>query len=88
MGAAEKLEELRVLVRRAQEIVNDLSEPESDRPNVEVLFMDAAAFAARRSVSASTVKRWIRQGLPHARLGRIVRVKVADAERWLDNHGI
>jgi excisionase family DNA binding protein len=40
-------------------------------------------FAGHLTVSRSTVKRWLKQGLPHVRVGSIVRIPVAEARAWL-----
>ena len=42
-----------------------------------------AVFAVHVAVSQSTVRRWIAQGLPVLRRGRVVRIVVSDAETWL-----
>ena len=49
-------------------------------------YMTVAAYAKHRACSPSTVKRWLKFGLPSARYGRgLVRVKVAEADRWVDS---
>lgn len=41
-------------------------------------------YAARWHVSTRTTDHWIRDGLPHVKIGlRIVRICVAEADRWL-----
>jgi hypothetical protein len=46
-------------------------------------YMRAGEFAARMGVSRRTCATGIKRGLPVARSGRVVRVDVAAADRWL-----
>lgn len=57
-------------------------------PPTDPLYLDTDDFAARRSVSRSTVRRWIERGMPHRKVGRIVRVVVKDAEAWLERQHV
>ena len=47
-------------------------------------YLTPAEFADRLRVHVDTVGRWRRDGMPVLDLGRIWRVKVAEAERWLE----
>ena len=40
--------------------------------------------AERRNVSTSTVRRWLKQGLPHIKVGGIIRIPEEDEEKWID----
>lgn len=56
--------------------------PRADKPKPPPRFMTTKDYAEHRSVSTSTVKRWLRYGLPCSRYGRgLVRIVVADADR-------
>ena len=39
--------------------------------------------AERYKVHRNTVQNWLRRGLPRIKQGRIVRISVAEIERWL-----
>ena len=43
-----------------------------------------AEYAEHRNVSQSTVRKWLRRGMPHARVERCIRIRLADADRWAD----
>src|SRR5258705_2080434 len=50
--------------------------------------MKLVRFAERHDVSLSTVKKWVRLGLPtNGIVGRGVRVKVEEGDRWVDSGG-
>lgn len=55
---------------------------------MERQYVSTAAFAAKYSVSQSTVLSWVRQGLPSIRRGRVVRINVALADQWLAGDSI
>ncbi|UQA60420.1 helix-turn-helix domain-containing protein [Polyangium aurulentum] len=44
-------------------------------------------FARERHYGASTVRRWIKEGMPHIGSGRSLRIKVPEAEAWLAARG-
>lgn len=46
------------------------------------VFMTIDSYAKRAEVSIETVRKWIRLGLPVRRQGSVVRVRVAEADRW------
>ena len=87
MSAAEKVDELRVLLRRANELLAEIDLAAVSNPAPPVLYMSIDEYAHRRGVSRETVKRWKTRGLPCHNLGRIVRVRVAEADQWLENNG-
>jgi excisionase family DNA binding protein len=68
----------------ARAIVREVISP---KPEPEQLYATTDQYAARTGVSMSTVKRWIRDGLPSSRNGNIRRVHVADADRWIREGG-
>ena len=49
-----------------------------------LVYATIAEYADRRNVSTSTVRKWLRRGMPHARVERCIRIRVADADRWAD----
>jgi excisionase family DNA binding protein len=42
-----------------------------------------AQLADEFSVTPKTVQRWIKQGAPHMRVGRVVRLRQSEVERWV-----
>jgi hypothetical protein len=46
------------------------------------LYLAPEEYADRAHVSIATVRRWLRAGLPCVRRGRVVRIKVAEADAW------
>lgn len=46
------------------------------------IYMSIEEYAAHASVSRQTVTRWLASGLPCVRRGRVVRIKVAEADAW------
>ncbi len=69
-------------------ILDELRAPEP-LPAVEalaVVFMTRVAYAERVSVSARTLDTLIGRGLPCIGRGRLLRVDVAAADRWLREH--
>ncbi len=68
------------------EILERVGEPaQATSAAPAVPYMTLAEYARARNVSLSTVKRWCRLGLPCARSGRVVRVRVEDADHWNDS---
>lgn len=53
-------------------------------PAPKLEFLDVAGFAKHLDVSPTTVRRQILQGLPHRRVGKLIRIPVAQALAWLD----
>lgn len=41
-----------------------------------------AQLAYEFSVTPKTVQRWIKQGAPHMRVGRVVRLRRSEVEKW------
>jgi excisionase family DNA binding protein len=54
-------------------------------PAVE--YATVTQYAQRQSVCSRTVQKWIRQGLPSHKAGRLLRVNVARADAWLEAGG-
>lgn len=50
-------------------------------------FMSTEGFALRHDVAVRTVKGWLSLGMPSYLAGRVRRIIVNDAERWLVNGG-
>lgn len=57
--------------------------PEAESGRLEYTHVTAADFAQRMKVSTETVRRWVQQGMPVIRVGRMMRIKLADADAWL-----
>lgn len=53
-------------------------------PEAEPRYLTVREFARRVRVHEETVRVWCRDGLPVLRVGRGVRVRVREAEAWLD----
>lgn len=47
-------------------------------------YLSVAAFAKRAGVSATTVRGWLKDGMPHTNAPGRLRVIVADADRWVE----
>ena len=84
MSAARDLRALAEQMRDLAERVLRETAPERPAPAVDALYLSIAQYGERRAVSASTVKRWIARGMPVVRVHRLIRVRVADADRWVD----
>jgi excisionase family DNA binding protein len=52
-------------------------------PGTEATHVTIAAFSRRWGVSRRTVCNWLLAGLPTVRLGRLVRIPLADADAWI-----
>lgn len=89
MSVTEKIEELRVIARRVNTLVEELSAAAENGTTSEpaAIYATMAEFARRRRVSVSTVKRWASLGMPIVRMDRVVRIPIAKAETWIANTG-
>jgi excisionase family DNA binding protein len=84
-----ELADLRALLERLRAMADDglarcaalTSAPSEPTP----IYMTIPEYADRRRVSESTIRRWIAHGLPHYRRGKVIRVRVAEADVWDDN---
>ncbi len=47
-------------------------------------YMTLAELAAYSSMSKSTLRKWLRIGMPHYRLGRSIRIKRNEFDQWLE----
>lgn len=72
---------LRLAIEGLAKLGNEGAPPKAQP---EPIWLDVARFAERRGVSVSTVRKWLREGLPAARRERVVRIRVTEAEAWLD----
>lgn len=52
-------------------------------PSTEVHALTTSAFAVRWSVSRRLVAQWLTEGLPVVRIGRLVRIPIAQADAWV-----
>ena len=47
--------------------------------------LDTAAIAERLGMSVSTIRKWVHYGfIPHVKLGRAVRFREKDIEKWIE----
>jgi hypothetical protein len=77
----QQIEALRVeLASKLDALSRAVAEETSDTP--PPLLMSVVEYASHASVSTTTVKRWLAAGLPCQRRGRVVRIRVADADAW------
>ncbi len=61
---------------------------EKSAPETQSRFMRPKGYSNHRGVSMSTVKRWLRLGIPHQRLGpRLISIDVEAADEWLRSGG-
>lgn len=51
----------------------------------KIEFLTIKEVANTLKVSEETVRNWINQGMPHISKGRVLRFKMIDIERWLNN---
>ena len=51
----------------------------------EELFLTIQQFSEWQSVHRNTTKKWLLKGLPVRRIGRVVRIPVSEALKWLEN---
>ncbi len=77
------------LWRRLRELAEEQLariEPSTPAARVEApaIYMTYAEYADHRHVSASTVKRWRKRGMPAEQRGATVRIAVAKADAWKD----
>lgn len=50
---------------------------------MEVAFCSIDDFACRVGVCRNTVKKWLQQGLPAVKAGRVWRIRIEHADAWL-----
>lgn len=74
-------EDVRAALREAMDVRPPLA---TEKP---VLYATVKQYAERQHVSARTVERWVRTGLPSYRHGKVRRIPVADADAWLREGG-
>ncbi len=47
--------------------------------------LDTAAIAEQLGMSVSTIRKWVHYGfIPHVKLGRAVRFREKDVEKWIE----
>ena len=57
--------------------------PLAESPPADRTYQSAVEFAETMKVSVRLVRRWLALGMPSVHVGRVRRVIVADAQRWL-----
>lgn len=45
-------------------------------------WVKVATYAEHASVSVETVRRWVKLGMPHSGMGKLVRIHVERADQW------
>jgi excisionase family DNA binding protein len=76
----------RVLLLQARALIDEAlqtSGKERPQPSAPEL-LTLAEYAQHRRASISTVRKWVRMGLPHSRVGRLVRIDPALSDEWLE----
>ncbi|MDX6480320.1 MAG: Helix-turn-helix domain [Gaiellaceae bacterium] len=81
MNLAQYKAELREIRDKAGKLLDRL-EADEGKLDATPIFMSISEYAKHAQVSEKTVSGWLKQGLPHRRIGKVVRVKVADADNW------
>lgn len=80
--------DLRALALELRDVATRIIEataPEAPAPKPPTPeFFDVVGFAAHLAVSPSTVRRLLKEGLPHKRVGTSIRIPTAAALAWLD----
>ncbi len=76
-----RLEDIERRLARIEESIASWRAPE---PAPELVYATPVQFAKRLGVSASTVRKRLRDGLPHKHVGTSVRIPIRIAEQWLD----
>jgi hypothetical protein len=89
-----EMEELRALALQTRELADQMltrcalhSDAKPVAPPAPAEWMTVKRFAQHRQVCASTIRKWIRLGMPHSRSGRVVRVRLRAADEWVDGDG-
>jgi len=47
-------------------------------------YLDLNQLAAYASVARNTLKKWLKSGMPHYRVGRCIRVRVDEFNEWMN----
>lgn len=81
MNAAKVIGELRA-VRKTVDALLEQLEQHGVEATPEPIYMTPKEYAERAGVHEVTVRRWLKAGLPCLRQGRVVRVRVEEADRW------
>jgi excisionase family DNA binding protein len=53
-----------------------------------VRYLSIKEAAAQVGVSVNTMKRWVRHGLRHSRIGRIIRIHPDDLLAYMNKHSV
>jgi len=51
--------------------------------NASPEYLDLKQLAAYASVARNTLKKWLKSGMPHYRVGRCIRVRVDEFNEWM-----
>ena len=76
----------RVLLLQARALIDEALQHSGKEPSEPAApeLLTLAEYAHHRRASISTVRKWVRMGLPHSRVGRLVRIDPAQADEWLE----
>lgn len=81
MNASRIQAQLDIIQREVSKLREEIERSEEDS-EPEPLYVSPGEYAKRANVSIKTVRKWLRDGMPCVRRGRVVRVKVAEADAW------
>ena len=51
-------------------------------------YLDLKQLATYASVARNTLKKWLRSGMPHYKVGRCIRVRVDEFDNWMNQFRI
>ena len=52
-------------------------------PDISHKYLDLKDLADHASVGRNTLKKWLKNGMPHYRVGRCIRVRVDEFNEWM-----
>lgn len=81
MNVAQYKAELIEIRNRADKLLERLASDEG-KLDATPIYMSILEYAEHAQVSEKTIRSWLKKGLPHRRIRKIIRVKVAEADNW------
>jgi excisionase family DNA binding protein len=46
-------------------------------------YLNIIDIAKRYKVSTKTIRNWIKRGMPHLRIGNVIRFDISEVEQWI-----